>query len=147
MVQGNGQGFYRTSGITGNNISYNNIIETATTTQRASWGWQFYIDQYQPVESEHNYRGAGMNSSTIDASIYDNEEGGWGEVEFYPFETESVLCAPTPEESHTFTTTDAVIALRVAAGSRPSDPRWNVSRDGSVMSLDALMILQAAGGV
>ena len=49
-----------------------------------------------------------------------------------------------PEESHTFTTTDAAIALQIAVGSRPPDSRWDVSRDGSVTSLDALMILQAA---
>jgi hypothetical protein len=30
--------------------------------------------------------------------------------------------------------------------SRPPDPRWDVSGDGSVTSLDALMILQAAAG-
>jgi hypothetical protein len=87
-----------------------------------------------------------MNNSTIDASIYDTE-GGWGEVEFYPFETEPVPCAPTPEESHTFTTADAVIALQIAAGTRPPDPCWDVSGDGSVTSLDALMILQAAAGM
>ena len=36
--------------------------------------------------------------------------------------------------------------LEIAAGSRPSDPRWDMSGDGSVTSLDALMILQAAAG-
>jgi hypothetical protein len=45
-----------------------------------------------------------------------------------------------------FTTTDAVIALQIAVGSRPPDPRWDVSGDGSVTSLDALMILRAAAG-
>jgi hypothetical protein len=45
------------------------------------------------------------------------------------------------------TTTDAVIALQIAAGSRPPDPRWDISGDGSVTSLDALMILWAAGGI
>ena len=85
-----------------------------------------------------------MNSSTIDASIYDNEEGGWGEVEFYPFETDPITCTPTPDESSTFTTADAAIALQIAAGSRPPDPRWDVSGDKRVTSLDALMILQAA---
>jgi hypothetical protein len=33
-------------------------------------------------------------------------------------------------------------AFQIATGSRPSDPRWDVSGDGSVTSLDALMILQ-----
>jgi hypothetical protein len=80
-----------------------------------------------------------MNNSMIDASTY-------GRVKFYPFETEPVPCAPTPEEPHTFTTADAVIALQIAAGSRPPDLRWDVSGDKRVTSLDALMILQAAAG-
>ena len=55
------------------------------------------------------------------------------------------LCKPEPEiEPYVFTTTDAVIALQIAAGSRPPDLCWDVSGDGSVTSLDALMILQAA---
>ena len=41
---------------------------------------------------------------------------------------------------------DAVIALEIAAGSRPNDPAADVSRDGQVTPLDALMILQAAVG-
>jgi len=43
------------------------------------------------------------------------------------------------------TTADAVIALEIAAGSRPNDPAADVDCDGMVTSLDALMILQAAG--
>ena len=142
-VQNNLRDFYLTSGSTGNNINYNNIIENGNyNTTTGGWEWQFCMGQYQPVEAKHNYWGAEMSNSTIDASIYDDEEG-WGEVVFYPFETEPVPCAPTPEEPYTFTTADAVIALQIAAGSRPSDPRWDVSGDGSVTSLDALMILQA----
>jgi len=106
--------------------------------------WNFYNDQADGVEAKNNYWGA-TDNNTIDASIRDGEEG-WGEVEFYPFETEPVPCTPIPEESHTLTPADAVIALQIAAGSRPPDPRWDVSGDGSVTSLDALMILQAAGG-
>jgi parallel beta-helix repeat protein len=129
---------------TGNNISCNNIIENGNyNTVSGGWEWQFYNEQSNPVEAKHNYWGPGMDSNTIDASIYDDEECGWGEVEFYPFETEPVPCAPTPEEPHTFTTTDAVIALQIAAGSRQPDLQWDVSGDGSVTSLDALMILQA----
>ena len=52
--------------------------------------------------------------------------------------------APHGPERPAFTTTDAVIALQIAVGSRPPDLRWDVSGDGSVTSLDALMILQAA---
>jgi len=42
-------------------------------------------------------------------------------------------------------TTDACIALAIAAGSREYNSRWDASGDGRVTSLDALMILQAAG--
>jgi PKD repeat protein len=42
------------------------------------------------------------------------------------------------------TPTDAVIALRIAAGSREYDPAADINDDGVVTSLDALMILQAA---
>jgi hypothetical protein len=48
------------------------------------------------------------------------------------------------------TTTDAAIALELAAGSRPCDAAMltvaDVNNDGQVTSLDALMILQAAVG-
>jgi parallel beta-helix repeat protein len=147
-VQSNTErGFYLTGGSTGNNISCNNVIENGNyNATNGGWEWQFYIDQYNPVEAKHNYWGAGMNNNTIDASIYDDEECGYGEVEFYPFETEPVPCAPTPEEPRTFTTTDAVIALQIAAGSRPPDLCYDVSGDGSTTSLDALMIMQAAAG-
>ena len=59
--------------------------------------------------------------------------------------TEPVPCAPGPERP-AFTTTDAVIALQIAVGSRPPDLQWDVSGDGSLTSLDVLMILQAAVG-
>jgi hypothetical protein len=148
LVQNNTKwGCYLTGGSTGNNVSHNNIIENGNyNATSGGWEWQFYINQYQPVEAKHNYWGAGMNNTTIDASIYDDEEGGWDEVEFYPFETEPVQCPLTPDEQPAFTTTDAVIALQIAVGSRPHDTRWDVSGDGSVTSLDALMILQAAAG-
>ena len=132
------------SGSTGNNISYNNIITNGKyNVASGGWEWQFYNEQSAPVEAKHNYWGTGMNNSTIDASIYD-EEGGKGKVEFYPFETEPVSCAPTHEEPPAFTTADAVIVLQIAVGSRSPGLRWDVSGDGSVTSLDALMILQAA---
>jgi hypothetical protein len=38
-------------------------------------------------------------------------------------------------------------AFQIAAARRPPEPGWDVSRDGSVTSLDALMILQAAAGI
>ena len=36
--------------------------------------------------------------------------------------------------------------LEIAAARRPPDLGWDVSGDGSVTSLDVLMILQAAAG-
>ena len=62
-------------------------------TSTGGWEWQFYNDQPKAVDAKHNYWGVGMNNRTIDASIF--KRGG--EVEFYPFETEPVPCAPTPE--------------------------------------------------
>jgi len=48
-------GFYLSSGSTGNNINYNNIIKNGNyNATSGGWEWQFYIDQYQPVEAKHN---------------------------------------------------------------------------------------------
>ena len=53
LVQGNGHGFYFTSGNTGNNVSYNSIIENGNyNATSGGWEWQFYTDQYQPVEAK-----------------------------------------------------------------------------------------------
>jgi parallel beta-helix repeat protein len=145
-VQNNTErGVYVSGGSTDNSISYNNIIENGNyNATSGGWEWQFYNGRSHPVEVKHNYWGAGMNNDAIDASIYDDEEGT-GKVEFYPFETEPTLYIPTPEP-HTFTPADAAIALEIAAGSRPFDAAADVSGDGQVTSLDALMILQAAAG-
>jgi len=40
-----------------------------------------------------------------------------------------------------------MIALEIAVGSREYDPFWDISRDGRVTSLDALMILQTVAGL
>ena len=45
-----------------------------------------------------------------------------------------------------FTTADVCVALQIAVGSSGYDSRLDVSGDGHVTSLDALMILQAAAG-
>ncbi len=148
LVQNNtNYGIYLTSGSTGNNITCNNIVANGELQTDGSYHSQFNNFQSDDVDAINNYWGAGMNNSTIDASIYDDDESSYlGKVEFYPFETEPVPCAPTPEGATAFTTADTVIALQIAAGSRPYDSRWDVSGDGSVTSLDALMILQAATG-
>jgi hypothetical protein len=47
-------------------------------------------------------------------------------------------------QDNDITPADAVIALQIAVGSRPFDGAADVSGDGQVTALDALMILQAA---
>ena len=91
------RGFYLYESSTNNNINYNNIIKNGALQGDGSYHWQFYNYQSNPVEAKNNYWGVGMNNSMIDASIYDDEEGGWGAVEFYPFETDPVTCIPTPD--------------------------------------------------
>ena len=54
-------------------------------------------------------------------------------------------CGRDADPGHAPEVIDAVIALQIAVGSREYDPAADVSGDGRVTSLDALMILQAAG--
>ncbi|MEA3281846.1 MAG: NosD domain-containing protein, partial [Euryarchaeota archaeon] len=127
---------------TDNNISYNNIIKNGNYNKTSGgWQWQVYNGQSTPCEVKHNYWGAGMNNTTIDAGIYveGNYEGG---VVFYPFEIYPISGIPVTEETHTFTTADAAIALEIASGIHEYDPLWDINRDGHVTSIDALMILQ-----
>ena len=88
-------GFYLFYGSTGNNISYNNIMENGELQADGSYHWNFFNLQDDPVEAKHNYWVA-TDNEMIDKSIYDDEEGK-GKVEFYPFATEPVPCAPGPE--------------------------------------------------
>ena len=91
------QGFHLWGGSTENEIEHNNIIRNGHyIAGTKGYEWQFYNQQNYAVTAKNNYWGHGMNNSTIDASIYDNDEGG-GKVEFYPFETNHVPCAPIPE--------------------------------------------------
>jgi len=136
-------GIYLTSGSIGNNIAWNNIVANGELQTDGSYHYQFKNSQSDGVDAINNFWGSGMNNDTIDASIYEMGSA----VEFYPFETEPVPCAPAPisEESPAFTTADAVIALRIAVGSCPLDLYWDVSGDGQVTSLDALMIVMDTG--
>ena len=148
LVQNNTDcGIYLASGSTGNNITWNNIVANGELQTDDSCHYQFKNSQSDDVDAINNFWGSEMNNSTIDLSIYDDEDGR-AEVEFYPFETKPVPCAPAPisEEPPAFTTTDVVIALQIAVGSRPLDLRYDVSGDGRVTSLDALMSLQAVAG-
>ena len=73
-------------------------------------------------------------------------KGGWCAVEFYPFETDIVPCAPVlaPGDVPAFIAADAAVALRIADGRWQPDLHWDVSGDKRVTSLDALVTLQAA---
>jgi parallel beta-helix repeat protein len=88
------RGFHLTGGSTGNTIENNNIMANGVLKEDGSYQWQFYNAQTVAVEVKNNYWG--VDSSKIDASIYDNEEcEGTGEVTFYPPQTGP--CEPVPE--------------------------------------------------
>ncbi|NOQ33077.1 MAG: hypothetical protein GQ567_02600 [Methanosarcinales archaeon] len=74
-------------------------------------------------------------------------DGGAGAVDHYPFESmNGWLTTPQKgdlDDDGILTPADAAIALAIAA-SGAQNPAADVSGDGSVTSLDALMILQAA---
>ncbi len=69
--------------------------------------------------------------------------GSAGRDNIYGYGRADALNMPWPPA---FTTADAVIALEIAVGSSPYYDAADVSGDGHVTSLDALMILQAARG-
>ena len=69
------------------------------------------------------------------ALIAKSNAGNWGSADHYMAKIGSGEAS----------TTDAVIALAIAAGNREYDVCRDVSGDGQITSLDALMILQAAG--
>lgn len=72
---------------------------------------------------------------TIEAGYWYRDAGG-----------ESEVCGDVNGDG-VVTAADAVIALEIAAGSRPFDAAADVDGDGVVTSLDAMMILQAAAGL
>ncbi len=88
-----------------------------------------------------------MQSTIGDTAIetasenYQLEAGYWYRVTG----GESEVCGDVNRDG-VVTAADAVIALEIAAGSRPFDAAADVDGDGQVTSLDALMILQAAAG-
>ncbi|MEA1865991.1 MAG: NosD domain-containing protein [Euryarchaeota archaeon] len=96
LVQNNTDcGIYLTSGSTGNNIACNNIVANGELQTDGSYHYQFKNSQSDTVDAINNFWGAGMNNSTIDASIYDDEEGR-AEVEFYPFKTDTEPATRVP---------------------------------------------------
>jgi len=148
LLQNNtNRGFYLEGGSTNNNISCNNIIENGNyNATTGGYEWQlFHLHQTGDIDASDNWWGT-TNDSTINASIYGwNGTSDVSNVTYLPILGQPAACVPEPE-CPTFTTTDAMIALEIAAGSRQPDPRRDVSGDGNVTSLDALMILQAAAG-
>ena len=78
--------------------------------------------------------GVASDGYTIEAGYWHRIMGG-----------ESEVCGDVNGDG-VVSAADAVIALEIAAGSRPFDSAAEVSGDGVVTSLDALMILQAAAG-
>ncbi len=137
-------GFYLTSGSTGNKIERNNIIANGEYSDTSDgYEWQFMNNQSDDVSTAGNWWGTN-NTTRINASIYDwTYDAGCGNVTTNPRLDGAVPCAPTPGQ-HAFTTADAVIALEISVGTYPPDSRYDVSGDGNVTSLDALMILQAS---
>ena len=86
------EGYHLSDGSTGNWIEQNNILMNGQyNTTSGGYEWNFVNNQSCAIEAKHNYWGATENS-TIDASVYNDEEGE-GKVEFYPFATKPVLCA------------------------------------------------------
>ena len=71
----------------------------------------------------------------IEAGYWHHDAGG-----------ESEVCGDVNGDG-VVTATDAVIALEIAAGSRPFDAAADVDGGGVVTSLDALIILQMAAGL
>jgi len=135
-----------------NLIFHNNFIENVQYNANDDGNSNSWDDGYPSAGNywgDHggadNFRGPGQNQSGKDGIIDTTYpvQGGSGE-DRYP------LVKPWPlkgdlNSDHLLTPADAAIALRIAAsGSWDADA--DVSRDGRVTSLDALMILQAVSG-
>ena len=149
--------------------SINNNIKENTVSDNTGYG--MYLDWSGDNEIYHNnfvnnnkqaYDHSGFNSWDKGSSVggnywsdhacsgnpsdgtepYTGIDTNAGAVDTYPFEEPDGWATAPP----LFTAADAVIALQIAVGSREHDSRYDASGDGSVTSLDALMILQAAAG-
>ena len=83
----------------------------------------------------------GQTAIGVASDGYTIEAGYWYRVT----DDEPEICGDVNRDG-VVTAADAVIALEIAAGSRPNDPAADVDGDGVVTSLDVLMILQAAAG-
>jgi hypothetical protein len=81
----------------------------------------------------------------VGALYYDSDDDGWsGSAYIYDIPTTEPPITGDLNGDDRLTPADAVIALRMAAGSCEPTAAADVNDDGVVSSLDALMILQAA---
>ncbi len=80
--------------------------------------------------------GASSDGYRLEAGYWYRDAGGVGDE----------ICGDLNNDGKV-TAADALIALEIAAGSRPCDAAADVDGDGQVTSLDALMILQATAGL
>jgi len=140
-----------------NTIFHNNFIKNANYNANDDGNSNSWDDGYPTAGnywSDHvgadNLMGPGQNQSGIDG-IIDTPypvQGGSG-VDRYPLVDQWSLKGDLNSD-HRLTPADAAIALEIAAGSRMYDADTlaaaDVSGDGCVTSLDALMILKAAAG-
>ena len=79
----------------------------------------------------------GQTAIGVASDGYTIEAGYWYRVT----DDEPEICGDVNRDG-VVTAADAVIALEIAAGSRPFDPAADVNGDGVVTSLDVLMTLQ-----
>ncbi|RZN32078.1 MAG: hypothetical protein EF813_12000, partial [Methanosarcinales archaeon] len=138
-------------------VFHNNFIENVNYNanddgKSNSWdgGYPSAGNYWSDHVGADNLRGPGQNQSGSDG-IIDTPypvQGGSG-VDRYPLVNQCSLKGDLNND-HILTPVDAAIALEIAAGSRVYDADTlvaaDVSGDGSVTSLDALMILHAAAG-
>ncbi|MEA3324565.1 MAG: right-handed parallel beta-helix repeat-containing protein, partial [Euryarchaeota archaeon] len=150
-IMRNSYGMYLHSSLN-NSISHNDFIDNYNYNAKDDSDSNSWDDGYPSAGnywSDHggadDFKGPGQNQSGKDG-IIDTPylvQGGSGE-DRYP------LVKPWPlkgdlNSDHLPTPADAAIALQIAATGAHDDAA-DVSGDGSVTSLDALMILQAAAG-
>jgi hypothetical protein len=81
-----------------------------------------------------------IDDKLTDLSTYELAQVNHGPESHEPWSLE-LIAMPTPS-----TPADAYIALRIGAGSREYDPFYDFNGDNYIISLDTLMILQAAAG-
>ena len=148
-IMRNSYGMYLHSS-SNNSIFHNDFINNANYNAKDDGDSNSWDDGYPSAGnywSDHggadDFKGPGQNQSGKDGIIDTTYpvQGGSG-VDRYP------LVNPWPlkgdlNDDHLVTPADAAIALRIAA-SGGWDPDADMSGDGQITSLDALMILQAA---